>query len=111
MSVIENPEDSRSLFCCELLNKSFELKMLLVSISTVCNVIRAAKFIKYFLNCEGETIQGLSSFKCQESQAFSSRAEYCIFFLDGWQMICDIWEHLLKIANTKINDLVKETGE
>lgn len=115
ISVIENLEDSRSLLCCELLNKSFELKMLFVSISTACNIIRAAKCIKYFLNCEGETIQALSSFKCPEFQAFSSREKTCIFnsiiCLCGQQMTCDFWKHLLKMTNTKRSGLVKETGE
>lgn len=114
LTAIENLENSRSLLCCELLNRSFELKMLLVSISAAYNIITAAELIRHFLNCEGGNVQALSTFRCQEFQDFGSRSGWNIVFLFsivwlcGWQKSCNIWEHLLKLTNSNRKGLVKE---
>lgn len=86
LAATENLENSRSLLCCELLNRSFELKMLLVSISCAYTIITAAKLIRHFLNCEGRTVQALLVFRCLKSQAFGTRAGWNLVFL--FPMIC-----------------------
>lgn len=90
--------------------------MLLISISAAYNRITAAKLLRHFLNCEGGTIQAVSVFKYQVSQAFCSRADWNLVFLlsvtclSGWQRSCDTWEHLLKLTNTNRSGLVQEVG-
>ena len=55
---------SRLLLCYELLNRKFEIKMLLVNISCSYNIITAEKLIRHFLNCEGGIVQAISVFRC-----------------------------------------------